>query len=388
MRKTTEQYKKEVYELVGNEYMVLGKYINNSTRILMLHVPYNHTFSMTPQHFLRGNRCPYERKQRIAKHRFKLTIQEIQKRINSRLGDQYVVIGKQVIDHRIKIKHLKCGYTWMANVGHIIKDTACPYCGGVAKKNTSIFRKEVYKLVGDEYQVKSKYINARTPLKMLHTKCGHTFKVSPDDFLRGSRCPYERGERIRIKQSLTTDEFKQKLDNKFPHQYQVLEKYINNHTPIKIKHLNCGNEFVILPYHLLERGSCPYCRTSVGENLVADVLKNVFNFIPEVDFKHGLVLPNRLHLDFYLPKQQIAIEYDGAQHYRPVKWFGGKDSFDRQQVRDKLKDQYCKDQGIKLIRIPYTVTTVNQTKEILSKYIPDQIDQNDQDTANLDQNKQ
>ena len=32
-RKTTEEFKKEVYTLVGNEYSVLGNYINNKTKI-------------------------------------------------------------------------------------------------------------------------------------------------------------------------------------------------------------------------------------------------------------------------------------------------------------------------------------------------------------------
>jgi hypothetical protein len=38
-----------------------------------------------------------------------------------------------------------------------------------------------------------------------------------------------------------------------------------------------------------------------------------------------------------------------------IDYYGGEESFKRQQVRDKLKDQYCKENGIKLIRIPYTM---------------------------------
>lgn len=48
------------------------------------------------------------------------------------------------------------------------------------------------------------------------------------------------------------------------------------------------------------------------------------------------------------------LEYDGIQHFRPVKYFGGKKAFVEQKKRDELKSNYCSDKDIYLIRIPYT----------------------------------
>jgi len=47
------------------------------------------------------------------------------------------------------------------------------------------------------------------------------------------------------------------------------------------------------------------------------------------------------------------LELDGEQHYRPVSIFGGEDSFANQIENDKIKNNYCEDNNINLIRIPY-----------------------------------
>jgi hypothetical protein len=52
--------------------------------------------------------------------------------------------------------------------------------------------------------------------------------------------------------------------------------------------------------------------------------------------------------------EPIFIEYDGRQHFEVVKHFGGQVKFDALQARDKLKDDYCRDEGYLLLRIPYT----------------------------------
>ena len=51
--------------------------------------------------------------------------------------------------------------------------------------------------------------------------------------------------------------------------------------------------------------------------------------------------------------EELLIEYDGIQHYEAVEIFGGIPAFKKRQKRDQIKNQYCKDNNIKLIRIPY-----------------------------------
>lgn len=49
----------------------------------------------------------------------------------------------------------------------------------------------------------------------------------------------------------------------------------------------------------------------------------------------------RQHLDIYLPKLNIGIEYQGAQHYEPIEFFGGQEAFEKTVERDKRKKQLC-----------------------------------------------
>ena len=60
-----------------------------------------------------------------------------------------------------------------------------------------------------------------------------------------------------------------------------------------------------------------------------------------------------LSYDFYLPDYNCCIEYQGVQHYEPVKYFGGKEKFEIQRKHDLKKKNYCTENKIKLITIPY-----------------------------------
>ena len=51
----------------------------------------------------------------------------------------------------------------------------------------------------------------------------------------------------------------------------------------------------------------------------------------------------------------MAFEYDGEQHYLPSTNWGGQPRLDKQIERDKIKDQKCMENGIKLLRIPYFI---------------------------------
>ncbi|WP_041758465.1 hypothetical protein [Psychroflexus torquis] len=59
----------------------------------------------------------------------------------------------------------------------------------------------------------------------------------------------------------------------------------------------------------------------------------------------------RQHLDIYFPNKNIGIEYQGVQHQKPVDFFGGEESFKKQQRLDKKKQKLCKDNGCDLIYV-------------------------------------
>ena len=71
----------------------------------------------------------------------------------------------------------------------------------------------------------------------------------------------------------------------------------------------------------------------------------------------------KLKFDFYLLDYNICIEFDGYQHFKSVKWFGGDEYLDNIKRKDNIKTQFCKDNNIELLRIKYN--QINKIDEIL-----------------------
>lgn len=66
------------------------------------------------------------------------------------------------------------------------------------------------------------------------------------------------------------------------------------------------------------------------------------------DFLEGL------ELDIYIEELKVGIEYQGIQHYKPIKHWGGAEALEKGKERDRKKKQICKDQNIPLIYFEYT----------------------------------
>ena len=61
-------------------------------------------------------------------------------------------------------------------------------------------------------------------------------------------------------------------------------------------------------------------------------------------------------LDFFLPELNIAIEYQGRQHFEPVGKFGGEDEYKNNVKRDIKKYDLCKEHGIKVLYFSFDKT--------------------------------
>lgn len=67
-----------------------------------------------------------------------------------------------------------------------------------------------------------------------------------------------------------------------------------------------------------------------------------------------LLYQNRqLSYDIYIPSLKIAFEYQGKQHFEPVDFFGGEESFIKQKERDKLKKKLSESAGVCIVYINY-----------------------------------
>jgi len=100
---------------------------------------------------------------------------------------------------------------------------------------------------------------------------------------------------------------------------------------------------------------------------ITKYVKNYFNgckIIEEATFDNCINPETncKLRFDIYIPDKNIAIECDGIQHNKRDSYFNIlaiKSGFTPSYVTDKIKESYCKENNIKLIRIPYS-RTINQ----------------------------
>ena len=188
--------------------------------------------------------------------------------------------------------------------------------------------------------------------------------------MSGSGCKCCAIEKQANERKITFEEFIERARKIHGDKYDYSKvEYINITTPIIIicpKH----KPFKQTPENHLQGQGCIFCGESKGERKVRFFLKNYnINYEKEKRFddcKYKKSLP----FDFYLPQYNLCIEYDGEQHFTP-KTFGGKISkeklykqFKLCQKRDAIKNNYCKQKGINLLRIKYN----ENVEEKLAEY--------------------
>lgn len=153
---------------------------------------------------------------------------------------------------------------------------------------------------------------------------------------------------------ITTEEFiiKSKNSNGDKYDYSLVT-YKNYSTKVKIICPTHGI-FEVRPHdHINKKSGCPICNESKGEKIIRKFLTDHnINFIPQKRFKKCRD-KKPLPFDFYLYEKNICIEYDGEQHFINRPTFGGPNSFLNIKRKDEIKDTFCKENNIDLIRISY-----------------------------------
>lgn len=114
------------------------------------------------------------------------------------------------------------------------------------------------------------------------------------------------------------------------------------------------------------------CLKSYGEKIISEILvKNNIPFVREKTFNtcryNNSISPCKF--DFYINNDYI-IEFDGKQHFEEIKFF--KQSLKEIKDRDNYKNIWCKENNIKIIRIPYwklNTLTINDLKLETSEFL-------------------
>lgn len=121
----------------------------------------------------------------------------------------------------------------------------------------------------------------------------------------------------------------------------------------------CGREdFIISTHEIHHQYSCGCSISSKGEHKIIKLLdKQNIKYETQKTFNTCRFINsnNLARFDFYLPKYNCLIEYDGRQHFEQgTGYWDNKEKFKLTQEHDKYKNQWCKENNISLIRIPYT----------------------------------
>ena len=192
---------------------------------------------------------------------------------------------------------------------------------------------------------------------MCQCQCGTIKEVKLSDITMGYSKDCGCGRKTTMQKLLTNNLIGQRF-GKLLVAEMLTERNTNGRIVYRCK-CDCGNSVDVLgnsltTYHTLSCG----CLVSYWNMYIQQFLeKNKIEYKPEYTVFIG---DNYYRYDFYLPQYNLFIEYDGQQHYKPVRFFGNdKDAeyvFKRTQEHDKIKNRYCKDNNINLLRIPYWET--------------------------------
>ena len=251
---------------------------------------------------------------------------------------------------------------WKCNKGHIWSTTPsiikngswCPVCAG--KRQLSIEEMQEIAIKRNGKCLTKTYINCETKLTW---KCseGHTWQATPHMIKMGHWCP------ICAKLQLSTIEEMHKIANNFGGEC-LNNYYINGRTKLTWK-CNEGHIWEAIPESIKNGSWCPICKESKGEKAIKKFLeKNKIIFEREKRF-NNCKNNKKLPFDFYLPEYNILVEYDGKQHNEPVN-FGGCSNEQAQKIHlkliqnDAIKNNYCINNNIQLIRIPHTIKNVEE----------------------------
>jgi len=243
---------------------------------------------------------------------------------------------------------------WLVTIdNHSNKKSGCPKCSGElnAKEKIELAKK----LHNNKYSYEN--IDLNIPLlnsKKVKIKCNNCLNVFEQTWSNHYNMKQGCKKCRKARKSLDIETIKKRIKLLNIENIKYLwETYISYYVPMDMDCKEHGLFKQSIANHI-QGQRCPNCYKSKGEIQIKKYLeKNKINYIQEKTFQGCIGDKTHLCFDFYLPEKNICIEYDGELHFRSVDFFGGEESFKQIQKYDNIKNQYCFNNNIKLIRIPY-----------------------------------
>lgn len=266
----------------------------------------------------------------------------------------YGCASEEYVNARTKLdfRCLKCGEIFKATPDNILRGHGCPFCAGQVPPT----KEEIRRKISGRYTVKSlEFKKCRDKIILTCEKHGD-FSIPVRRVMQGHGCPrcgLCSGQDYKRK---TTEQFLEEISfRNYDEIYDFSETvYVNAKTRITVICRKCGKRFEKNPrlFYSGTMKACPCCSYYAGEEIIKDLLEeNKIAYIPQYSFKGSEI--SRLSFDFYLPAFNTVVEFQGMQHYKAVRCWGGEERLKRQQENDQRKRDYCAKNGIREIEISY-----------------------------------
>ena len=336
---TTNEFIQKAKQVHGNKYDYSKTDYSGSKNKVIIICPEHGEFEQKASNHLEGRGCP------SCGGTKKLTKEVVFEKLKIIYNDKfkYTNVSFNSVKDKIDIICPEHG-VFKQRIDLHLEGRGCPKCNKL-HNNDDVINK-FQKVHGNKYDYSLvEYTGARNKVKIICPVHG-TFDQRPSEHKQGRGCERcgNRHEQVNV-----IENFKKIHGNKYD--YSKTD-YINTDTKVKIicpKH----GEFEQRPSDHKRGSGCPQCKESKGESYIEQLLINKsIKYIREYRFndcKNKRTLP----FDFYLPEHNICIEYNGMQHYKPIPYFGGETKFIERQKNDKIKKEYCVNNGIPLIIVKY-----------------------------------
>jgi len=267
----------------------------------------------------------------------------------------------------LKWKCLKedCLEEFENNWNNIYTGNGCGFCNGkqVSKSNclatkNSVLAKEWHPTKNVDLTPYDVTANSN---KKVWWQCSknpkHVWKAIINNRVKGNECPYCSGRypseeyNLLIVNPELCEDWNYNKNKKKPEEY----------TPSTIKKVwwkckECDHEWEATINNRNNGTGCPQCNESKGEKKISQYLiKDIIFYLSQKTFD-GLVGVGGglLSYDFYIPKLNLLIEYQGEQHERYIPGFHkSKKDFLKQKEHDRRKKEYAEQNGYNFLEIWY-----------------------------------
>ena len=350
-RKTTEQFVKEAKLVHGDKYDYSKvNYVSSKDKVEII-CPIHGSFFQAPNHHLHNHGCP------VCAGVKRLDTEEFIRRAKAIHGDKYDYSKTKYVNKVTKVT-ITCPIhgDFEQKAEDHYRGSGCQKCWFDEHTEKQTYTWNDFLLMAREKHgwkydySKSEWIDYTTPILIVCPKHGE-FWQRPDVHIKSMGCPKCGREKANLSESFTKDAFINKAIETHNNKYDYsLVEYKDYHTKVKIICPTHGI-FEQTPTSHANGQGCPKCLLKSQTKLWNKMKKRYPGFFNEWEYSPEWL--NKQRLDIADKNLCIAIEFDGIQHYEPVKCFGGEERFQWQQEQDRKKEICCKENKWTLLRLRY-----------------------------------